>query len=205
MKDTKLSRVLTWIIDIVFTGMLWCLFSLPVVTVGAASTAVYYAAVKCIRHERGRLWPVFWQGFRSNFRPATKLWLLYVAALAVGAANVLAARQWSGEGFSPLIALAGVIFLPVALLLPWSFAYVSRFDNSLAGALKFLAWLVMRNPGKSLLLTAELLGTLAIVWLLPQIAPLLPGAVALMMSLTIEPVFRPHTEDAAVEDAWFNE
>ena len=110
MKDSKLSRALTWIIDIIFSGLLWCLFSLPVVTIGAASTALYYAAVKCIRHERGRLTQVFWKGFRDNFKCSTGIWLIYLAAVAVGTANVLAARQWSGGGLSPLTALAGAVF-----------------------------------------------------------------------------------------------
>lgn len=114
MKDSRLSRALTWIIDLIFSGVLWTLFSLPVFTVGAASTGLYYAAVKCIRRERGRLWPVFWKGFRDNFRCATKLWLLFLAAMLVGAANVLAARQWSGQGISPLTALGGVIILPLS-------------------------------------------------------------------------------------------
>lgn len=205
MKDTKLSRILTWIIDIVWVGILWTLFSLPLVTAGASSTALYYTAVKCIRHERGRLWPVFWKGFRDNFKSATKLWLVYLAAMLAGAANVLAARQWSGQGFSPLTALGGAIFLPVVLTLPWAFAYVSRFDNSLAGGLKFIVWLVLRNPGRSLLLSFELLLTAAIGWMLPQLIPILPGAVALLMSFSIEPVFRSFTADAQVEDDWFNE
>ena len=205
MKDSKLSRALTWIIDIIFSGVLWCLFSLPVVTAGAASCALYYAAVKCIRRERGRLWPVFWKGFRDNFGCGTKMWLLYLAAFAVAAANILAAGQWSGEGFSPLTALGGVILLPAVLTLPWMFAYLSRFENTLRGSLKFVGFLTVRHLGRSLLLAAELLGALAIAWLIPQLAPLLPGAIALLMSFTIEPAFRPYTADAEAEDPWFNE
>ncbi len=49
MKETRLTRALTWLIDIIFSGLLWCLFSLPLVTVGAA---LYYTAVKNIRHGR---------------------------------------------------------------------------------------------------------------------------------------------------------
>ena len=204
-EDSKLHRALTWLIDIIFSGLLWCLFSLPVVTLGAASAALYYTAVKCIRRERGRLWPVFWKGFRDNLRPATKLWLIYVLALAVGAANTLVARQWSGGEFTPLVALGGIVFLPVALTLPWVFAYVSRFENTARGSLKYVGVLTVRHLGRSLLLAAELLGALGIAWLLPQIAPLLPGAVALMMSLSIEPVFKTITADVEAEDAWFNE
>lgn len=204
MRDSKLWRALTWLIDIIFTGLLWTLCSLPVFTIGAASAALYYTMVKCVRHERGRLWQVYWKGFRENFGPGTKIWLLYLAAIAVGAANALAAWQWSG-GFSPLVALGGIIFLPVVLTLPWLFAYLSRFENTVRGSLKFVCYLAARRIGRSLLLALELLGALGIAWLLPQIAPILPGAVALVMSLTIEPVFRAFTEDADAVDPWFNE
>ncbi len=205
MKDSKISRALTWMIDIVFSGLLWCLFSLPILTIGAASTALYYAAVKCIRHDRGRLWPVFWKGFRDNLSGSTKIWLLYLIAIAAGAANILAARQLSGDGISPLTAMGGIIFLPVLLTLPWMFAYRSRFDNTVRGSVRFVIYLAINNIGRTLLLTAELLGSLAIAWIMPEIAPLLPGAVALIMSLMIEPVFRTYTVDADTEDAWFNE
>ncbi len=205
MKDSKISHALTWMIDIIFSGILWCLFSLPIVTIGAASTALYYAVVKCIRHERGRLWPVFWKGFRDNFDGSTKIWLLYLAAAAAGAANILAAKQLGGDGSSPLTALGGVIFLPVILTLPWLFAYLSRFDNTTGGSLKFVVFLAVNNFIRTLLLAAELMGSLALAWIMPEIAPLLPGAVALIMSLTIEPVFRTYTAETDAEDAWFNE
>ena len=205
MKESTLSRVLTWLIDIIFSGILWCLFSLPIVTIGAASAALYYTSVKCIRRDRGRLWPVFWKGFRDNFPCCTRMWLLYLAAIAVGTINVMAALQWSGGKITPLAALGGIVFLPVVLTLPWMFAYLSRFVNTTSGSLKFVGYLAVRHAGRSLLLAAELLGSLAMVWLLPQIAPLLPGAVSLLMSMTIEPVFRMYTADTQAEDAWFNE
>ena len=63
----------------------------------------------------------------------------------------------------------------------------------------------MRHLGRTLLLALELVGTLVIAWLLPQIIPLLPGVVCLLMSFAIEPVFRPLTADAGGEDAWYNE
>ncbi len=205
MKDSKLSRALTWAIDLVAAGLLWCLCSLPVVTIGAANAALYYTVVKCVRHGRGSLRRVFWDGLRSNLKGGTKMWLLYLAATAAGAANVTAARQLGGGGFSPLTALAGVIFLPVLLTLPWMFACLSRFENTLAGSLRFVGFLAVSHPGRSLLLAAELLSALLIAWLIPWLIPLLPGAYALLMSLVIEPVFRQYTGGASSADAWYNE
>jgi uncharacterized membrane protein YesL len=206
MKETKLHRALSWAIDLVFAGLLWTVCSLPVVTLGASSAALYYAVVKCVRHERGTLYRVFFEGFRSNFRAATRLWLAYLLAAAIGAANVTAARQLAHGDFSPFVALAGIIFLPLALTLPWVFACVSRFENSFAGSLKFIGYLAASNPLRSLLLALELGLVLLIAWLTPQIAPLLPGAAALLLSLGIEPVFRRYTDDgSAGDDAWYNE
>lgn len=205
MKDNALWRALGWVIDLVVCGLMWILFSLPVITAGAASTALYHTTVKCIRHGRGTLSRVFYEAFRANLRVSTAVWLVYLAAAAVGAANVVAVRQLGAEGFSPLTALAGVIFLPIALTLPWMFAYISRFENTVVGSLKFVGYLAVKNPLKSLLLALELLGALLIAWLIPYIAPLLPGPFALLASLTAEPVFRQFTEGASAEDAWFNE
>ena len=54
MKESKLHAVLTALIDIVWLGLLWLACSLPLITLGAASTALYYSMVKCVRHERSR-------------------------------------------------------------------------------------------------------------------------------------------------------
>ena len=56
-----------------------------------------------------------------------------------------------------------------------------------------------------LLLVAELGAFVLIVWLLPPLLPLLPGAFCLLMSLSIEPAFRPLTADRNEGDAWYNE
>ena len=72
-KESKIAAAITAVIDIVTAGLLWLLCSLPVVTIGAASAALYYSVVKCIRHERGRLVKSFFAAFRRDFRIATLL------------------------------------------------------------------------------------------------------------------------------------
>ena len=206
-KFSRLSEVLSGLIDLVFAGLLWLLCSLPVVTLGASNTALYYTVMKCIRHNRGRVAPTFFHGFRSNFRTATLIWLLFLLWFGIGAADAYAfGRMGYGPG-TVLYSLSRLFFVPPLLFFPWVFAYISRFENSVTGTLKFTGWLTLRYFGRSVLLAAELAGFLLISWLLPQIFPLLPAAVCLLMSLTIEPVFRlfqPETDNASV-DAWYNE
>ena len=207
MKESKLKTVLTAIIDLLYVGILWLLCSLPILTLGPATTALYYATVKRIRHERGHLTKVFFAGFRQNFRQSFPMWLLYLAALGLAWLDWYGYRQLAIPNSGLLSAFSGILALPALLSFPWMFAYISRFSNSFGGSLKFVLFLTARNLGKTLILTGELVLFLGISWMLPQLLPLLPGAFALLMSLTIEPVFQLYTADQSTEsgDDWYNE
>ena len=206
MKESRLRQALGLVIDLVFAGILWLLCSLPVLTLGPASTALYYAVVKCVRHDRGRLSAVFFAGFRRGFRQSFPMWLLYLGALALALLDMYAYSRMELRGGALLSALGGMLLIPAALSFPWMFAYISRFENSFGGSLRFVFFLCFHNLGRSVLLALELLGFLAIVWLIPQLLPIVPGAFALLMSLLIEPVFRVYTlGQGGGEDAWYNE
>ncbi len=207
MKESKLKTALTAVTDILYAGILWLLCSLPILTLGPATTALYYTTVKRIRHERGHLSKVFFAGFRRNFRQSFPMWLLYLAVMCLAAFDFYAYRHMGLSVGGPLSAFSGILALPALLTFPWMFAYISRFSNSFGGSLKFVCYLAARHLGRSLILTGELALFLGISWMLPQILPLLPGVFALLMSLTIEPVFRVYTADQEAEngDAWYNE
>ena len=160
-KSSKIGAAITAVIDIVTAGLLWLLCSLPLVTLGASSAALYYCVVKCIRHERGRLVKSFFAAFRRDFKAATLLWLIFLAAALLLGADVYA----------------------------------------------FCGYLALRNIGTTLLMTIELLGFGLIVWLMPPLVFILPGLVCLLLSLHIEPVFKPLTAEMTTADGddWFNE
>lgn len=205
-KRSKLMAMFTAVIDVISVGLLWLVCSLPVLTLGAASAALYYATVKCIRHERGTLVKSFFAALRRDFKTATLLWLLFLAA-----ALVLGADAWAiglmelGGGVLGVLRYL-LLLLPLALF-PWVFAFVSRFSNTVGGTLKYCAYLALKHIGKTLLMTAELMVFALIVYLMPPIAFLLPGLLCLLLSLQIEPVFRALTAEAKTEngDDWFNE
>ena len=205
MKESRLQSVVSALIDMIWAGLLWLVCSLPVLTLGAATTALYYTVVKCVRHDRGRVSRCFFSAFRANFRQATLLWLLLAGYVLVGLGDIYALGLMGVEQGSALYYVSRIFLAPAPLLFPWIFAFLSRFQNTVGGTLKFAAYLAMRHPGATLLLTAELVGFALIVWLLPQLLPLLPGAFCLLMSLHIEPVFRVLTAGQNDGDAWYNE
>lgn len=205
MEKSRIGSAVSRLIDLIVAGLYWLICSLPVITIGAANTALYYAVVKCVRHERGRLTGVFFSAFRREFRQSTLTWLIYIGYTAVIAADAYAIGA-AGLG-GVLGILRWVFFLPALLSLPWMFAYISRFSNNIKGSFKFVGWLTLKHLGKSVLLAAVLVAVGVIVYFTPLLLPLLPGAVCMLMSLIIEPVFREYTAEQGGEntDAWYNE
>ena len=81
--ESAFGRLMTRCGTVIAANIMFVLFSLPVVTAGAALTALHHVMFKMLRSKE----PInpfvqFWKGFRGNFRQATIAWLI---ALALGA------------------------------------------------------------------------------------------------------------------------
>ena len=81
--EGPLWRALNLIADVIILHFLWLVCSLPLVTIGASTTALFYAMMKRIRTNEGHVTSNFWKSFKENFRQATVLWLIVAAVAAV--------------------------------------------------------------------------------------------------------------------------
>jgi len=200
--ENRVWSALTDIIDVIYAGLLWFVCSLPVVTLGASSCALYYSVVKCIRHERGKLTASFFSAFRSNFRQCFLFTLIYLVYAGAWYMNLMTTAQM--QGFLPV--LMKLMIIPALIPLPWLFAYISRFANTMGGCFKYTLYLSVKNFVVTLLLLFLLAAGFAIGWLIPQLIPVLPGLGCLMMSYFIEPVFKKITAEMECSgDQWYNE
>lgn len=74
--DNPVWRFIGKFFDIMILNVLWIICSLPVFTIGASTTAVYYVTLKLVRDEEGGTVRSFFKSFRENFRQATAIWLI---------------------------------------------------------------------------------------------------------------------------------
>lgn len=49
-------------------GIFWFVTSIPLVTIGASTTAVYYTVNKCIRNKKSYAYVEYWKAFKSNLK-----------------------------------------------------------------------------------------------------------------------------------------
>ena len=74
--DSPFWRTLTKFTDILILNLLFVVCSLPVITIGAAYTALYYVMRKLVKNEEGSLTKSFFKAFKSNFWQATVIWII---------------------------------------------------------------------------------------------------------------------------------
>lgn len=74
--ESKFSQLLLKLCYACYLNLLWFLCSIPIFTIGASTTALYYASLKIVRDEDNHVGALFFRSFRENFRQATVLWLI---------------------------------------------------------------------------------------------------------------------------------
>ena len=74
-------------------NILWLICCLPIFTIGASTTALYYTSFKIAKDEGSFITTMFFRSFRQNFRQATVIWLIMlVTGLILGADAILLYR-----------------------------------------------------------------------------------------------------------------
>lgn len=131
-ENKPVMRALSIIADLMFLNILTILCCLPIITAGAAVTAMFHVAIRIIRSEDGSMLKDYFRSFRSNFKKATILWLLLLIAAVLLYADYLAAKA-----FIPVLS-AGIGAIAVLVLITafYSFALLARYENTLFGTLK---------------------------------------------------------------------
>lgn len=182
----------TKVTDTLLLSLLWLVFSIPVVTVGASCSGLYYAYHKAVRQDGGHVFQYFWEAFQSNFKRSTVIWLSLLAfeALSLFTCLMLVLMRQQLPIAGVFGAMGGVI---VCVALVWgiyALAYQARFENSLKAVMKNSALLVVTNAPKSLLLLI-LFGAAAVLTVYRPVLIVVAVAVyACLTNFILESVFR---------------
>ncbi len=120
--------------DLIILNVLWLVCSLPVFTIGASTTAVYYVTLKLARDDDGYTIRSFFKSFKENFKQSTIIWLILLLAGAIlGVDLYFFARLFNGSSTVKTVMLT--VFLAMALIYAAVAMYIfplqSRFYNPL--------------------------------------------------------------------------
>lgn len=192
--DNGLMITLSQISDCIFLSLFWLLGSIPVVTVGASTAALYDATVRAFRGGDKQSWFRFLRVYRESLRPALLPGLIFLGAFAGLVFGLI--RVWNGAvaGSLSWMVFSGAAFLGVAALglLSILFPMLSRFENTTGALLKNTLLLGLANLPRTICL--GFVQAVTIFLCVRYVIPLffLPALAALIGSLFLEPMFKPY-------------
>ena len=76
--DNKILSIVNVAVDMLILGIFWFVTSIPLVTIGASTTAVYYTVNKCIRNKKSYAYVEYWKAFKSNFKKSTLAFIVWL-------------------------------------------------------------------------------------------------------------------------------
>ena len=148
--ESKFSQLLLKLCYACYLNLLWFVCSIPIVTIGASTTALYYASLKVVRDEDSHVAALFFRSFRQNFKQATVLWLILLGAgLFLGADGyILYHLRLSSNG---TMAVMWTLILAVVIAAAVVWVIVAEYVFPLLAS--------VANTNKAMLKNAFLIGT----------------------------------------------
>lgn len=141
--DSKFSQLFLKLSYACWLNMMWMICSLPIITIGASTTALYSVTLKIADEKESNITKQFITAFRSNFKQATRMWLLLLlAGILIGGDFyvVLHMRSMSSGSLAIMwtlnLALLIAISIIYAVVLVYVFPLIARFENNDKAMLK---------------------------------------------------------------------
>ena len=193
--------------DLIILNVLWFVCSIPIFTIGASTTAVYYVTLKLARNDDGYTIRSFFKSFKENFKQATIIWLIALVVGIIFAGDFMILRNSTvsfGKVIMVLITIVAVIYLFTMIYI---FPVLSRFENTVKNTIRNSFLMSVLNLPKTILLiiinlipTVLLLVTLQAMPLLILFGFSVPAYVASMLFVKIFKRFEPEEEEETSDE-----
>lgn len=136
--DGPVLQFINKIVYSVYLNILWFICSIPIITIGASTTALFYVTLKMSKNEEGNITKAFFRSFRENFRQGTLIWLILLAlGIVLGVDGyVLYHMRFENLFWTLCTAVFCVAAAAYAVILMYIFPLLARFDNTTGAMFK---------------------------------------------------------------------
>lgn len=192
--------------DVIAISLIYIICCIPIITIGPATTALYYTTAKSIRKDRGYTTKEFFHSFRQNLKPGIIMGLIYTSLFLVMSFNIYAVRAMDNKMSSILFPIYLSISLFIAMTAIYSFPNLSRFTLSVKQIMKNSFFMSIRHIGSTfIMLILVVIAVLGVV-LFPYAIIFMPGVTCLLISLMMERILKKYIpKDDSNVDAWYME
>lgn len=136
--NSPLWNFMDKVLHLLLLNLLWFVCCIPIVTIGASTTALYSVMLKYTRDQEGYIIREFFRAFRKNFLSSTAVWFLMAAiGIFLGADAIVYLRSYAVGVFDMILMTAffsGVLMYVFVNL--YIYALIAAFQNTIFHFLK---------------------------------------------------------------------
>lgn len=135
--DNKFFTFLSKVTDLLVLNFIFIICSLPLITIGASTTALYGVTKKMAANSEGYIIKTFLKEFKENFLKSTAIWFLMILILGVVLADYLIVNlMFTGTMLTVLKGiLIGTMILVIGVLM-YGLTLLCTFENTIKNTLK---------------------------------------------------------------------
>ena len=197
--DSKFMQAMARVYDLVILNLLFLLSCVPLITIGAASAALYTVCFRIGTDREQGIFRSYFQAFRENFRQGTILWLIAVVFFCAGIVNVFLFYSMEGPLHYLFLLMTALVVLEL-LIYSYAFPLISQFHNKNLPTLKNALFLSLGYLPRSLVIAVVNVFPLALALVDPYLflqtgflwAFLYFSAAAYINALLLKKVFAPY-------------
>ncbi|MGP1612257.1 MAG: YesL family protein [Catonella sp.] len=182
-------RFMGKLFDVVALNIVFIIVCIPIVTIGPAISALYYASVKSIRRDRSYPVKEFFKGFKRDFKQSFIVGLIMVIAGIILYIDVKFSVDFIQNSFTYMRYIYFIIAAVLAFIMIYIYPLISRFSLRLSGLFKLSFYLSIRHFLTTIVSIILLFGGFVLVYISAGLALLIvPVTVTLLISIMMEKV-----------------
>lgn len=205
--DTPVNRLFSKIFCILYLNLLWLICSIPIVTIGPATTALCYTMLKVVSGDDSSTTNYFFHSFRQNFKQGT---ILGIACTLLGLLffyDLIYYVIAPGKIISVMQIIQIFIIFFYLMILTWVFAVLAKFDNTILNILQSAFYLSLRYFGYSIIMIiSELSLSFIMFFYVPLLALWGVGLITFLNCICFQHVFSKYIsaskDDIHSENDW---
>lgn len=202
--ENTLFQIFTKVAGVIQLSLLWFLFSIPIITIGASTTALYYTTNKTLFKNRGYIAQEFLNAFKSNFKQSTIAWVVILFFYILAVLDFYILRAFSTLADYPNMDYIVLIIL-LALVTCWAnylFPCIAKFANTTGKLLKNTLIMALLNLPWTIFLLIPFVIAVALFYAYPPLLFVVPALYMCCAVMILERIFRKYMslEDLEAED-----
>ena len=187
--DNAFFRFMGKLFDVVALNLVFIIVCIPIVTIGPAISALYYASVKSIRRDRSYPIKEFFKAFKRDFKQSFIVGLILVLASVIIYVDIRFVVYYIKNDFTAMRYVYLVIGLVISFISVYIFPLISRFSLKISGLFRLSFYLAIRHLLTTIVSIILLFGGFVLVYISAGLALLfVPVLVNLLISIMMEKV-----------------